>query len=321
MPDGKLIHVAKQANDKNAIAVIDVGIQQIKKDIAADIADEGGRWDSKLEGVTNAYNDRPHSATVVAPGEVSENKVAQFKLLQKNAANFVVNRSQTIAKQTQLREAGAFRVSEPNARSFNPQWSDKAFNLKHVKGDQVTNTSNKSFLLKHTQAVPKGSTEPLGRMTDPTLSRKARYQERANDVVEFLAERGSQMSLIEFEKAIRRNEAEGLIKVLRRNSMTIRSFIRIFPELFIVRNAIVRLRTQAADPPPDPPPAQPAPPPPPPPPAPPRPMIGPIDWDRRLQISLQQRRDEEEARKAKARARVAYIRQAYPGDRAAPFQG
>jgi hypothetical protein len=314
MPDGKLIHVAKQANDKNAIAVIDVGIQQIKKDIAADIADEGGRWDSKLEGVTNAYNDRPHSATVVAPGEVSENKVAQFKLLQKNAANFVVNRSQTIAKQTQLREAGAFRVSEPNARSFNPQWSDKAFNLKHVKGDQVTNTSNKSFLLKHTQAVPKGSTEPLGRMTDPTLSRKARYQERANDVVEFLAERGSQMSLIEFEKAIRRNEAEGLIKVLRRNSMTIRSFIRIYPELFIVRNGTIKLRTQAAEPEPV---AEPAPPPPPPPARRRITLVGGDDpqVQRNFAEALRQqgRLEEEAARRARARARVAGIREAYPG--------
>ena len=93
LPDGKLIHVAKQANDKNAIAVIDKGIQTIKQDIAADIADEGGRWDEKLNAVTNSYNDRPHSYTIVPPGEVSENRVAQFKLLQKNAANFVINRS------------------------------------------------------------------------------------------------------------------------------------------------------------------------------------------------------------------------------------
>ena len=140
-----VVHVAKEPSNKNAIAVIDKNIQTIKKDISANIADEGGRWDEKVDGVTNAFNSRPHSHTIVAPNEVATNEVAQFKLYQKNAANFVVNRSQTIAKQSQLREAGAFRVSEPNARSFNPQWSDKAFNLKSVKGDQVTNTSGKSY--------------------------------------------------------------------------------------------------------------------------------------------------------------------------------
>jgi hypothetical protein len=157
-----IVHVAKEPSDKNAIAVIDRTIQTIKKDIASDIIDEGGRWDQKVGGVTTAFNSRPHSQTVVSPNAVATNEVAQFKLLQKNASNFVVNRSQTIAKQTQLREAGAFRVSEPNARSFNPQWSDKAFNLKSVKGDQVTNTSNKSFLLNTHTGSPKGFDRATG---------------------------------------------------------------------------------------------------------------------------------------------------------------
>ncbi|CAE8640671.1 unnamed protein product [Polarella glacialis] len=115
-----LVHVAKQPNDKNAIAVIDRCIQTLKKDISADIADEGGHWDQKIEAVTKSYNDRPHSQTIVPPNDMTDSRFAQFKLLQKSAANFVVNRSQTIAKQSQLREAGAFKVSEPSPRSFNP---------------------------------------------------------------------------------------------------------------------------------------------------------------------------------------------------------
>ncbi len=174
--------------------------------------------------------------------------------------------------------------------------------------------------MKHTQAVPKGSTEPLGRMTDPTLSRKSRYQERANDVVEMLANRGSQMTLVGFEKSIRGGDAENLIKLLRRNSLTIRSFLRIYPELFIVRNGTIKLRTQAAAPEPE---AEAEAPPPPPAPPPPEPPAAPAAPDFRalLQVELQKRRDEEAARMAKARARVAYIRQAHPGDRAQPFPG
>jgi hypothetical protein len=227
----------------------------------------------------------------------------------------VINRSQTVAKQTQLREAGAFRVSEPNARSFNPQWSDKAFTLKNVKGDQVTNTSGKSFLLKHTQAVPMGSTAPVGRLTDATIPRKARYQERANDVVEFLAGRGSQMTLVAFESAIRGGDAENLIKLLRRNNITIRVFLRIYPELFVVRNGLIKLKTQAVAPEPE----APAAPEPPQAPAPPArrrlTLIGGEDASVQARLAeaqrLQGRLEEEEARRRRANARVRGIQGVY----------
>ena len=77
-----IVHVTKQPNDKNAIAVIDRVIMTIKKDISSDIIDEGGRWDEKVDGVTRAYNSRPMSHTTVSPNEVETNGVAQFKLLQ-----------------------------------------------------------------------------------------------------------------------------------------------------------------------------------------------------------------------------------------------
>jgi hypothetical protein len=220
-------------------------IQSLKKDISADIADEGGKWDSKLEDVTDAYNSRPHSHTKVAPKDVEENGVADFKILQTNAKNYVINANQTVSRQTRLRESGAFRVAEPNSRSFNQQWSDTVFNVKNVKGDKVVNSSGKEFLLTNVQPVPKGSTRPLGRMTDATLSRKTRFAERANDVVEMIAGRGGQMNLANFERAIRAGDAEGLIKVLRRNAITIRNFLRIYTDKWTVRNGIVKLKIQA----------------------------------------------------------------------------
>ena len=144
-----VVHVAKDPKDKNAIAIVDRGIQTIKKDIAADIADEGGRWDQKIQGATKAYNNRPHSQTIVPPGDVKDDDVATFKLMQKNASAFMTNHTQTISKQTQLKEAGAFRSYEPNPRSFNSQYSDSVFNIKSVKGDKVTNASGKTFLLNN----------------------------------------------------------------------------------------------------------------------------------------------------------------------------
>ena len=149
-------------------------------------------------------------------------------------------------------------------------------------------------------------------MTDATIPKKARYQERANDVVDMLAGSGSQMTLVAFESGIRGGDAENLIKLLRRNSITIRGFLRIYPELFVVRNGVVKLKTQAAESAPEPAPPPPAAPPPPP---------AALDIRALLQVELQKQRDAEAARMARARARVGFIRQAYPGDRAAPFQG
>ena len=321
--DPGIVHVTKSPSDPNGIAVLDRAMQTIKVDISADLADGDHKyWDDALDPVVESYNNRPHSFTIVPPSQVENSETAEFRLLQKNSAGFVINRSQTNARTAQLKEAGMFRAYEPTPRSFNPRWG-KAFNLKSVKGDVVTNTSGKEFALKQVQAVPKGSTEPIGKLTDPTISRKARYQERANDVVEMLANRGSQMTLVAYEQAIRGGDAENLIKLLRRNNITIRGFLKIYPELFVVRNANVMLKTQAAA---APEPAAPEPPPPPPPPpAAPRRRITLVGGDDpQVQrnfaeaLRLQGRLEEEDARKARARARVVGIREAYPGDRLAP---
>jgi hypothetical protein len=122
-----VVHVTKAPSDPNGIAVLDRATQTVKKDISADLIDgEYQYWDDALEPVVDAYNGRPHGTTTVAPSEVENNGHAHFRLLQKNASNFAVNRSQTIARTAQVKEAGAFRAYEPNSRSFNPQWG-KAF--------------------------------------------------------------------------------------------------------------------------------------------------------------------------------------------------
>ena len=63
----------------------------MKKYIAAEIADEGGRWDEHIGGITKAYNSRPNSYSTVPPDDVLDNKVADFKILQKNAKFFDIN--------------------------------------------------------------------------------------------------------------------------------------------------------------------------------------------------------------------------------------
>ena len=159
----------------------------------------------------------------------------------------------------------------------------------------------------------------MGRLTDATIPRKTRYQERANDVIDFLAERGGDMTLVSFESSIRRGEAEGLIKILRKNNITIRGFLRLYPESFLVRSGFVKLKTVN----PEQAPAAPTPPSPPAPPARRRLTLVGADApavERRVAEAqrLGGRMDEEDARRRRARARVVGIQQAYPGDRLAP---
>ena len=107
--------------------------------------------------------------------------------------------------------------------------------------------------------MPKGSTPSVGKLTDNTIPRKTRFAERSLDIVAMLTENGGQMSLSVFEKSIRAGQGEGIVKLLRRNNMTIRGFLRLYPELFTVRQGVVKVKGQAPEPeppPPSPPPAR-----------------------------------------------------------------
>ena len=53
------VHRTKRPEDRNAIAVVDRGIQTLKKDLATRVARKGGQW-SHFERAAGAYNARPH---------------------------------------------------------------------------------------------------------------------------------------------------------------------------------------------------------------------------------------------------------------------
>ena len=104
-----------------------------------------------------------------------------------------------------------------------------------------------------------------------------------------------------------------MIKLLRKNNITIRGFLRIYPELFAVRNGVVKLKTQPLAP-------EPAAPEPvaPEPAAPARrrlTLIGGDDASVQARLAeaqrLQGRLEEEEARRRRANARVRGIQGVY----------
>ena len=53
------MHRTKRPEDRNAIAVVDRGIQTLKKDLATRVARKGGQWSDHFERAAGAYNARP----------------------------------------------------------------------------------------------------------------------------------------------------------------------------------------------------------------------------------------------------------------------
>ena len=70
---------------KQDLAVIDRGIQNLKKGLASKAAKNIKEWDRNIEGVQRAYNATPHSATIVAPEDVELEPSALFRSFQRNA--------------------------------------------------------------------------------------------------------------------------------------------------------------------------------------------------------------------------------------------
>ena len=99
-------------------------------------------------------------------------------------------------------------------------------------------------MLKQVQPVIAQSKEPVGRLTEKTTTRKLRLRERSEEVAEHISAAGGRMLVADLERQIRRGLL-GLLKVFRRNNITIRGFLKLYTELFTTRNGYVTLKTTA----------------------------------------------------------------------------
>ena len=121
--------------------------------------------------------------------------------------------------------------------------------------DVVRNRGEGTFLLKEVQAVAPGSANSAGRLTEKSIPRKLRLQERAAEVGEHIRAAGGRMEVTLLERQIRRGLL-GLMKIFRRNNITIRGFLRLYPERFITRRGYVTVKEAVDDPPAETPPAE-----------------------------------------------------------------
>ena len=161
---GDAVHRQKRPEDRNATAVIDRAIQTLKKDLAGEVARHGGGWGDHIDEVSEAYNARPHEAVTVAPEDVETMPAATFRVYQDNARKFKHNDELTRSRQRRLGEAGAFRAPTNAQRSFQPQYG-AVREVSSYDSMMVRSTDGSETLLKHALPVPRGSGEPVARLT------------------------------------------------------------------------------------------------------------------------------------------------------------
>ena len=156
------VHRTKRPEDRNAIAVVDRGIQTLKKDLATRVARKGGQWSDHFERAAGAYNARPHETVHGAPEDVEKQPATEFRVLQDNADKFQHNKDLTDRRVKAVQ--GAFRAPTNAARSFNPQYGDVQ-RLGAVDSMTVRSTEGRETLLKLALPAPQGSGNAAGRLT------------------------------------------------------------------------------------------------------------------------------------------------------------
>ena len=67
-PAPGVVHRQKRPEDRNATAVVDRTIQTLKKDLAGEVARQGGKWDDHVADATEAYNAGPRGRARRARG-------------------------------------------------------------------------------------------------------------------------------------------------------------------------------------------------------------------------------------------------------------
>ena len=149
------VHRTKRPEDRNAIAVVDRGIQTLKKDLATRVARKGGQWSDHFKRAAGAYNVRPHETVHGAPEDVERQPATEFRVLQDNADKFQHNKDLTDRCVKAVEDAGAFRAPTNAARSFNPQY-DNVQRLGAVDSMTVRSTEGRETLLKLALPAPHG---------------------------------------------------------------------------------------------------------------------------------------------------------------------
>ncbi len=264
------VHQTRDVRDTNGLAIVDRGIQSIKRDLAAEVGKKKGtRWADVAEKVVQDHNEQPQQAAFGPPNSVEKNPVQQFKVLQQNAEHYAQNAKSTERMKAAIEKAGYFREPIDNGgRSFKPRYGP-AQQVERVDSDYVhakgyrraletgKNEDDYTTLLKQAIPATKGQfQEKLTLDTDIVQKQtaKAALKPQATNLENLLLKEGSVATADLFKKVpgLRR-------KVRKYRNLTDTNWLeKAYKDKFEIQDGRVRLKGSAPAQPPAPPP-QPAP--------------------------------------------------------------
>ena len=259
--DGRDIHQARDVRDTNGLAVVDRAIKTIKRDLAAEVGKaKGTKWADVAEKVVDDHNEKPNPAVFGAPENVTKNPIQQFKVLQRNAENYTLNKVQTEQQKEAVRRADFIREPvDSGGRSFKPQYGS-AIPVENVDSEYVYHKGfknelskgrtgeNYKTLLKQAQAATPGQfKEKLTLDTDKVHS--------FNQVKQVLKNQAQSLeNQLLRDGAIKTSELQRRVPGLKRavgkyKNLTDTNWIsKVYKDKFVVEDGVVRLKRPASAP-------------------------------------------------------------------------
>ena len=237
--------------DKNALAVLDRAVQDVKERFVRIIARTGsGEELLKLAKALKAHNNSIHSTVHAAPNEVRGNETIIFLNLVDNAQKFEHNAELLDKRKAALEAQGAFRkplpgVTKDKFRRTDEAKYDKVQQVRDIQGSIVTATDGSKVDIKLVKAVPSNSGQPpdISELNQRVQRKREKLYDMAESISEFIQGREVSLRALAQHLARQRFDLDGQQKtykeLLRSQGFlgfgALADAIRLFPQMLTLK--------------------------------------------------------------------------------------
>ena len=237
--------------DKNALAVLDRAVQDVKERFVRIIARTGkGEELLKLAKALKAHNNSIHSSVHAAPNEVRGNETIIFLNLVDNAQKFEHNAELLDKRKAALEAQGAFRkplpgVTKDKFRRTDEAKYDKVQQVRDIQGSIVTATDGSKVDIKLVKAVPSNSGQPpdISELNQRVQRKREKLYDMAESISEFIQGREVSLRALAQHLARQRFDLDGAQKtykeLLRSQGFlgfgALADAIRLFPQMLTLK--------------------------------------------------------------------------------------
>ena len=233
--------------DKNALAVLDRAVQDVKARFSRILASTGkGEEKSKLEKALKGHNNSHNAAIHGSPNEVGKDENLRFMNLADNAQRFEHNAQILDKRKAALEATGAFRKPLPGVvknkfrRGYEAKY-DKVEQVREIKGSTVVATDGSTVDIKLVKAVPSTSGQPedISEANQRQKKKRDNLYDMMEIIQEFIGGREVSLRSLATHLARQRFDLNGQQKtykeLLRSQSLlgfgALADAIRLFPEM------------------------------------------------------------------------------------------